>query len=247
MKFFVRLVSFLLLFSTALAILSTPLFMQGLPFAEDTVAQPKTPKLTVVLDAGHGGEDGGAVSSNGIFEKDVNLAVTLFLRDLLELSGTTVVLTRETDTLLYDKNVDYHGRKKALDLAARRKIAENTENCVFVSIHMNAFPQEKYHGLQVWFSNNHSASKTLAESVQIAARETLQPENHRLPKATTSSIYLLHHLQMPAILVECGFLSNPTEAELLGNVSYQKQLAALLFFSLTQGLQKIQNEFDLAP
>lgn len=204
---------------------------------QETIAS--APDFTVVLDAGHGGEDGGASSANGVVEKDVNLAITLALRDLLEANGVRVVLTRETDILLYDRNVDFKGRKKALDLAARRKIAEETENCVFVSIHMNAFPQTQYSGLQVWYSPNHNASFTLAETVQKLTQEQLQPENDRRVKPATSSIYLLHHLRVPAILVECGFLSNPQEAEKLATEEYRQQLAFLLFLALTDGMSNI--------
>ena len=199
-------------------------------------------EYTVILDAGHGGEDGGASSASGALEKDINLAITMSLRDLLVASGVRVVLTRSEDILLYDKSVDYHGRKKALDLAARRKIAEETPYAIFVSIHMNAFPQTQYKGLQVWYSKNDPCSLTLAQSVQQLASEQLQPENDRRVKAATSSIYLLHHLRCPAILVECGFLSNPEEASLLATEEYQNKLAFLLFLAISDGMTKISSE-----
>ncbi len=207
------------------------------PSAADTA-----PEYTIVLDAGHGGEDGGASSASGTLEKDLNLAIVMSLRDLLVAGGARVVLTRTDDTLLYDKTVDYHGRKKALDLATRRKIAEETPNAVFISIHMNAFPQTQYRGLQVWYSQNNPASLSLAESIQRLTSEQLQPENTRRAKAATSSIYLLHHLTCPAILVECGFLSNPEEAVLLKTEEYQEQLAFLLFLAISQELTKISSE-----
>ncbi len=188
--------------------------------------------FTVVLDAGHGGEDGGAVSESGIAEKDVNLAIAMQLKALLEANGIRVVMTRETDVLLYDRNVDYRGRKKALDLAARRRIGEETENSIFVSIHLNAYPQSQYRGLQVWYSPNNERSRVLAESIQTTVQNTLQPENDRRIKQATSSIYLLHHLTTPAVLVECGFLSNPEEAELLASEEYQHQLALTLFAAI---------------
>ena len=197
---------------------------------------------TIVLDAGHGGEDGGASSTSGELEKEINLAITMSLRDLLVANGVPVVLTRSEDILLYDKTVDYRGRKKALDLAARRKIAENTPNAIFISIHMNAFPQSQYKGLQVWYSQNNPASLTLAQSVQQFTADQLQPENNRRVKAATSSIYLLHHLTCPAILVECGFLSNPEEASLLASEEYQNKLAFLLFLAISDGMMKISSE-----
>ncbi len=184
--------------------------------------------LTVVLDAGHGGEDGGAVSASGVYEKNLNLNITEALCKELEARGVKVIMTRTTDVLLYDRTVDYRGRKKALDLAARRKVAEENPDALVVSIHMNAYPQTQYSGLQVWYSPNDPRSHILAEEIQSTVREHLQPENDRAVKSATSSIYLLHHITTPAVLVECGFLSNPAEAERLSSPDYQATLAALL-------------------
>jgi N-acetylmuramoyl-L-alanine amidase len=191
-----------------------------------------SPSVTVVIDAGHGGEDGGASSASGALEKDLNLAVSFYLCDLLTANGISTVLTRTEDVLLYDRSEDYIGRKKILDLRARQKIAESFENCIFVSIHMNAYPLPQYGGLQVWYSPNDPNSLTLAESVRAAVRHSLQPDNGRTVKRATSSIYLLHNLQCPAILVECGFLSNPADAALLSTPSYQKQLATAIFMGI---------------
>lgn len=190
--------------------------------------------FTVVLDAGHGGEDGGAVSASGLYEKDLNLSITMQVRDLLVANGVRVVMTRTTDTLLYDRDQDYHGRKKALDLAARRKIGEETEGAIFVSIHMNAYPLSQYSGLQVWYSKNHTQSRVIADTIQERVQSDLQPENHRQTKAATAGIYLLHHLTCPAVLVECGFLSNAAEAERLNTPEYQKQLALLITLAIME-------------
>lgn len=198
--------------------------------------------VTVVLDAGHGGEDGGTVGADGTTEKTVNLAVTLLLRDHLAANGVNVVLTRESDTMLYDRNADFKGKKKALDLAERRRIAEETENAVFVSIHMNSYPQKQYSGLQVWYSPNHPASREIAQTIQSTAREVLQPENTRGVKAAGSSIYLLHRLQCPAVLVECGFLSNPEEAALLNTEEYRGKLAKTLSDAILTAIEKMENE-----
>ena len=198
-----------------------------------------TPLPTVVIDAGHGGEDGGAVSKTGVVEKDLNLSIAMQLCQLLTANGINVVMTRTDDRLLYDRTIDYKGRKKSLDLAARLQIAEKIENCVFVSIHMNAFPQSKATGLQVWYSANNERSKLLAEEIRSTVVERLQPDNYRAIKKSTSSIYLLHHLSIPAVLVECGFLSNPEEAELLASKDYQAQLAFTLFFAVNEAIRKI--------
>ena len=201
---------------------------------EEALADAAPATFTVVLDAGHGGEDGGAVSDSGIYEKDLNLAVALQVRDLLVANGIEVVMTRTTDTLLYDRNEDYHGRKKALDLAARRKIGEETEGAIFVSIHMNAYPLPQYSGLQVWYSKNDAQSRVIADAIQSRVQGTLQPENNRKTKSATGSIYLLHHLTCPAVLVECGFLSNAAEAQRLNTPDYQKQLALLITLAIME-------------
>lgn len=180
---------------------------------------------TVVIDPGHGGEDGGASDNRGRHEKDLNLAIAKKLRDDLVANGVLVILTREDDRLLYDRNSDYEGQKKRQDLAARLSICEAAENPIFVSIHMNAFPQSQYRGLQVWYSQNNPDSEGLARAVEDRIKAVLQPENKRQIKAAGSNIYLLSHLTCPAILIECGFLSNPAEAELLQSEDYQNALA----------------------
>ena len=190
----------------------------------------------VVIDAGHGGEDGGASSAAGLLEKDVNLSVSFALRDLFEAAGIPVVMTRTEDKLLYDRNVDFRGRKKVLDLAARRIMAEKTaENAakdggtsLFISIHMNAFPAPQYSGMQVWYGTGSTASAAVAGAIQSASL-SLMPNNHRKTKAAGSSIYLLDRIKSPAVLVECGFLSNPDEAELLSKEDYQRAVAAVIF------------------
>lgn len=234
-----RLTGIFLCFCMITAVFCVPTLRSAEQTVQPNVADP--PRYTVIIDAGHGGEDGGAVSQSNIFEKDINLAVAFSLRDLLVANGVSVVLTRSEDILLYDRTVNYQGRKKALDLAARRKIAEETENAIFVSIHMNAFPLEQYCGLQVWYSQNSPDSIILAQTIQDFAAKKIQPENDRRVKPATSAIYLLHHLQCPAVLVECGFLSNPQEAELLASEDYQNQLAFLLFLSITEGMAKISS------
>ena len=202
--------------------------------AEGTENPP--PIACIVIDAGHGGEDGGASSAAGVVEKDVNLEVAFALRDLFEAAGVPVVMTRTEDKLLYDRNVDFQGRKKVLDLAARRIVAEKTAaaaaesggTSLFISIHMNAFPAPQYSGMQVWYGTGHPLSAEVAGAIQ-AASLAVMPENHRQIKAAGSNIYLLDHIQSPAVLVECGFLSNPAEAERLSREAYRYAVAAVVF------------------
>ncbi len=179
----------------------------------------------IVIDAGHGGEDGGAPGPNGINEKDLTLAVSEILADMLRASGYDVVLTRTEDTMMSDGST---GSRKMQDMRYRLQVAGQTPDALFVSIHMNRFPQASCRGLQVYYSSNSPQSEELAKIIQDTVTEMLQPENHRATKAAGSTIYLLDRLQSPAVLVECGFLSNPEEAAMLADPDYQQQLAFVL-------------------
>lgn len=194
-----------------------------------------SPAITVVLDAGHGGEDGGAIRG-GVLEKDLNLDIAMAVGAHLTQNGINVVYTRTEDVLLYDRNVNYKGRKKLLDLAARLRIARQTENAVFVSIHMNSFPNDKYRGLQVYYSKNDKNSIIMAQTIQNNAKKLLQPENDRKSKEATSAIYLLDRLETPAVLVECGFLSNTEECALLATPEYRQKLSLMLAESIAEYL-----------
>ncbi len=205
---------------------------------EQTVAKVKEYKYTIIIDAGHGGEDGGASSVAGLVEKDVNLDIAKRLCDMLKEEGIDVVMTREDDRLLYDRNVDFQGRKKKLDLAARLAIAQSTDNAIFVSIHMNSFTDPKYSGLQVWYSQNFQESLILADIIQSKNREILQPENKRSVKPATSAIRLLDQAPCPAVLVECGFLSNVEEARRFEDTIHRQQVAFVIFRSICDFLEK---------
>ena len=198
-------------------------------------------KPVVIIDAGHGGEDGGAIGKNGIYEKDVNLIITNDLADMLKAAGVEVIMTRSEDVLLYDRSADFKGRKKMLDLAARLRIANETENAIFVSIHMNSFPIEKYDGLQVYYSKNTAKSRLLAESIQSSVKEHLQSNNDRSIKEAGSNIYLLDRCQSTSVLVECGFLSNTAECDLLSTEEYQKELSLAIFSGIYSYLIEISS------
>ena len=199
---------------------------------------PVSESPIIVIDPGHGGEDGGAIGVNGIYEKDINLAIAEQVNDILQAAGISTVLTRSDDRLLYDPNSDYQGHKKVQDLATRRKIAESYDSAIFVSIHMNAFPEEKYSGLQVYYSPNNPESKTLAEYLQTNSKVYLLPDNTRTIKKATESIYLLNRLRCPAILVECGFLSNPQECKDLSSPEYQQKIAFAISLSILEHLSE---------
>lgn len=179
---------------------------------------------TVVVDAGHGGEDGGAASASGTLEKDLNLAIAKNLQTLLSASGFQVVMTRESDVSLADP-LDTIRERKTSDIHNRLKLIQQQGDCIFLSIHQNHFSQAKYHGTQVFYSKNTAESKTLAEAIRVRVVSQLQNDNDRETKAATNAIYLLWHAEVPAVLVECGFLSNPEEAAKLEREEYQQKLA----------------------
>ena len=200
---------------------------------ESANAEKSQKSPTIVIDAGHGGEDGGT-SGGGVVEKDLNLSIAKDLADMLRAAGFEVVLTREDDRLLYDPLSDYKGRKKQLDLAERLRIGESIEDAVFVSIHMNAFPIEKYSGLQVYYSSKNDSSLTLANEIQTTVKEYLQIDNTRQEKSAGAEIFVLDRTQIPAILIECGFLSNNEECVKLSDTEYQKKLALTIFLAISK-------------
>lgn len=200
-------------------------------------------EITIVLDAGHGGEDGGAIGITGIYEKDLNLSITLKIGEYLEANDVNVVYTRTEDILLYDRNTDYKNKKKALDLAARLKIATETKNCIFMSIHMNSFSKSQYSGLQVYYSKNNEKSQYIAQKIQNSIKKELQPDNNRKVAEATSRIYLLDRLECPAILIECGFISNQEECELLEKEAYQEQLSKIISEEILNCIEKIQKSY----
>ena len=209
------------------------------PFLKDTYTPSTQNAPVIVIDAGHGGEDGGTsgqIGNRKILEKHLNLDIAEQLATLLTEQGYTVVMTRTEDRLLYDRNVDFNGRKKALDMAARLAIVEQAQNqgeVIFVSIHQNSFRDPAYSGLQVYYSPISPASATRAQSIQNHAREQLAPDNHRKIKPG-GDIYLLKRLSCPAVLVECGFLSHPAECAALADETYQNRLAYAIFCALRE-------------
>lgn len=192
-------------------------------------------KTRFVIDAGHGGEDAGAVACDGTLEKDLNLDISKLIFTILELNGEEVILTRDKDTLLYDYYndlEDYKGQKKVYDLKNRLKLAEEKENSIYIGIHMNKFSATQYSGLQIYYSKNTDESKKIATDIRNSVISHLQPNNKRQLKNADSSIYILHNAKIPAVLIECGFLSNEEELKQLKNSDYQKELALSLFTSL---------------
>lgn len=182
----------------------------------------------VIIDPGHGGEDGGAIGTNGCLEKDINLSMAKKLSSVLAGIGIKSILTRNTDTLLYDRNSDFEGRKKYLDMQERLRIVNSHKNVIFVSIHQNAFPQEKYSGFQTYFSPNSKDSAVLAKQIEEGVKSLIQPDNNRSAKSSDGNIYLLDRTECPSVLLECGFLSNSEECESLCSDEYQNKLCQVI-------------------
>lgn len=200
---------------------------------EQTIASLPSGRC-IVLDAGHGSPDGGAVGISGVLEKDINLKICKKLQRLLEQSGAFVIMTRSDD-----KNIapDEKGKIRDIkrnDLKARKNF-KNTPNAdIFVSIHMNKFPEEKYRGAQVFYAQKPQSSKVLGEAIQKSFIDNLDNSNTRIAKAADNSIYILKDSKIPSVIAECGFLSNPEEEKLLTTDEYQDKIAWSLFLGISQ-------------
>lgn len=193
---------------------------------------PQLQGTTVVIDAGHGGEDGGAVSSAGTVESGLNLAIALRLDAVLALYGVDTVLLRTEDVSLHDPDAQTLREKKASDLRNRAEMVEAIPNALLVSIHQNTYAgSSRYRGAQVFYADAES-SGALAEHAQSIMRQALDPENTRQAAKLPGAVYLMDHITCPAILVECGFLSNPEEDALLRTTGYQTKLASALASAL---------------
>ena len=192
----------------------------------ETVATMATPvsSKTIIVDAGHGGEDGGAVSNNGISEAEINLKIALKLQQLLEQSGSNVVLTRSDNNAIYDVDKKTLRDKKNSDIRNRVRIGNNSSADIFVSIHLNKIPENQYYGWQTFFKDGNEDGKRLANCIQNNLNETIQKENKRTP-LKINNVYIIKHVEIPTVIVECGFLSNPEEEKQLQQEEYQTKLA----------------------
>lgn len=186
-----------------------------------TIAIPVTNRV-IVIDAGHGGFDPGAVSNNGIEEQKINLSIALKLQKLLEESGTITFLTRADE--------DSVGDTKREDMKNRKLIRDIEDSDMYVSIHLNSFPQASVKGAQTFYSSNEE-SKKLAEFVQKKLKEIVEPSNNRVAKEL-STVYLLKNTKNPSIIVECGFLSNSEELNKLQDDIYQEKLAWAIYLGI---------------
>lgn len=195
---------------------SPPLFLE--------VSSTPVSNHVVILDAGHGLPDGGAVAEDGTYESKINLTIVEKLQKLLESSGCTVILTRSDENGIYELDANTIREKKVSDMKNRVDIGNNSNAEIFVSIHLNKIPSPKYSGWQTFYKNDNQNSIKLATKIQDNLNHTIQKENKRVPEKMPD-IYLSKNLELPFTIVECGFLSNSSECSLLKTEEYQEKLA----------------------
>ena len=195
---------------------------------------------TIIIDAGHGGEDGGAVALDGTLEKDINLKIAKKLNSLFSEAGFSTVMTRSEDKAIYKETNEKKTlrRKKLEDLKNRLSMANSNENNVFISIHQNKFTDPGYSGTQIFYSSLEEDSEYLARCIKESIKEKLQPDNKRENKKAGKEIFLLSNIKVPAVIVECGFLSNVEECRKLNTEEYQKDIALCIF----EGVKKFLSE-----
>lgn len=196
---------------------------------------PISNRSCIVIDAGHGGIDGGATSCTGVLESQLNLEISLRLRDLMGILGYETIMIRTTDTSVYTEG-NTIASQKVSDLKQRVKIVNSTPNSILVSIHQNTFADSQYFGPQVFYAND-DASKMLAQSIQTELNQHLAPNSERKTKSS-HGIYLMQNIQSPGVLIECGFISNPQEEANLRNEEYQKYLTSVIGICLSNYLEQ---------
>ena len=174
----------------------------------------------------------GATSSSGIVEADLNLKIALKLQNLLEEANATDILTRSDENAIYEIDSKTLSQKKVSDIKNRVKIGNSSEADIFISIHLNKIPQTQYDGWQTFYNSKNENGKLLAESIQSSLNESIDRKNTRVSKSI-NNIYIVENVQIPLALVECGFLSNPEELNLLTQDEYQDRLAYGIFVGIT--------------
>lgn len=218
-----------------LVVLTFAVAAYGTSMATTTVAQmiPLARDHTIVIDAGHGGVDGGATSCTGVLESQFNLEISLKLEDLFHLLGYKTKMIRRTDISVYTSG-ETIAAKKVSDLRQRVKLVMETENPILISIHQNTFPDSKYAGAQVFYA---PGNEPLARELQESLVRNLNPGSNRNCKEA-DGVYLMQHVSCPAVLVECGFLSNPAEESKLRDAAYQQKLCSVIGCTTAEFLTK---------
>ena len=226
----------------AVAVMITILFIVKIKNdSEDVMKYMPVTDKTIVLDAGHGGIDPGAMNKDKtVLEKDINLQITMKIKELIEASGGNVILTRDKDVSLYEEGNNKTTRQKYNEnLKNRKKIIENSQADMFISIHLNSFEDSKYYGAQTFYPAGKEDGKSLAQIIQTELKRVADNTNNREIKPR-EDLYLIKENQMPSVLIECGFLSNENEAKLLADEEYQEKIAWAIYV----GIQKYFNEYE---
>ena len=217
----------LLLFLTLFCVMTLRICL-GSPEELTVMAEYNRYSPVFVMDAGHGGEDGGAVSADGTPESGINLEISLRLRDLLHFCGMETHMIRTEDVSVNTPGLATFRERKSSDLKNRTKTVNGIPNAVLISVHQNSLPSvPSVHGAQVFY-NHIDGAQSLAEQIQSALNLTAKIGNEKRTREIPDTIYLMNHVQAPAVLVECGFLSNAAEAQLLKTASHQKIIAAAI-------------------
>ena len=207
------------------------------PKAAQTSGAAAVGNTVWVIDAGHGGEDGGAVGADGSRESDMNLAIARRLDALLVFLGEETRMTRTEDISIHDASASTLREKKRSDLENRVGLVNSTQGAILVSIHQNSYPDPAIKGAQVFYYTSSVEGKQLAKRLQERLVKGLDPQNHRQAKAN-DSYYLLKKTACPIVIVECGFLSNPQEEALLTDSVYQERVAWNIFMGIMQELKR---------
>ncbi len=202
----------------------------------------KAQEPLLIIDPGHGGEDGGAVGADGSKESEINLAVALKMDALCGFLGVESVMTRYSESLDYPKSATTIRAKKIADQKARIELINSTPNAVLISVHQNTYPSAKPSGGQALYGKV-EGSQALAELIQSNITLSIDADNTRAAAKISDDIYLMKKAECPAVLVECGFMSNPTELELLKTEEYQTKLAAVFVASYTQFISETGNSY----
>ncbi len=198
-----------------------------------------TVKPVIIIDAGHGGIDGGAVGVSGTVEKDVNLQIALKLRNKLTVLGFKVIMTRDTDISIHDPDAATVRQKKASDLKNRLNLTKLYPNSILVSIHQNIIDIPSVRGAQVFYSPNNESSRVLATYLQDHLNAQMKAGKARTITEAGSNLYLFYNAQNTAVLIECGFLSNSEEESLLCSDEYQEMLALTISTAILTYLKDV--------
>ncbi len=226
-------IKWLLIYAVTILTVLTVTVMTNRTISVISENQREERRHCIVIDPGHGGEDGGAVSVSGRAESGYNLEIAVRLNDMLHFLGYETVMTRDSDVSIYTKG-ETLAQKKVSDLKERVRIVNNTENALLLSVHQNFFPDKRYTGPQIFFSHTEE-SEELAKHLQKVLVAGVNPGSSRQAKKS-SGIYLMEHIQCPGVLIECGFLSNYGEEAALRDPVYQKKISGLIAAGVSQYL-----------